>query len=151
MSTKKYMQRFKASTLKLEGFAAERERLTSIVYGVTADPSVGGAGGGLKDKVGDGVARLVDLDRSIDEESEIYESARADVHAVVDEVMDRNIVWGQCLHYRYIMFDEPQQCAARMGYPERSERRIHRLALAEAAKVIQQKTTANDRSERDII
>lgn len=121
--------------MALEGLLEEKERLMSRLVSITASYSDGG-GGGSKDSLGDGVAGYVDLVRRIDDECKVYMQARDDVRAVVREVMHRDIVLGQCLHYRYIEFESPDSCADRMGYEPRHERRLHRKALQVASEAI---------------
>lgn len=146
------MNRYKLATLELESLAEEKERLMSVLYSVTSDPSDDGGGNG-GDKIGDGVARLVDLVRSLDDEIKSYIDARDDVRSVVREVMHRDITLGQCLHHRYIAFDDPATCASRMGYDTSSERRLHRRALEAAMEIAARsgKLPENTRSNRDIV
>lgn len=151
--TIKYLQQYESSTLDLEGLNAERSRLMDMLYPGSSNPTGKISGSGSHDHIGDGVSSMVDVVRDIDEEIKHYISVRDEVRSVVRAVMHRNIVWGQCLHYRYIMFEDPKACAFHMGYPDRSERRIHKLAIKEAQRIIdeREKTTANDRSARDIV
>lgn len=137
--------------MALEGLLEEKERLMSRLVSITASYSDGG-GGGSKDSLGDGVAGYVDLVRRIDDECKAYMQTRDDVRGVVCEVMHRDLVLGQCLHYRYIEFEPPETCASRMGYEPRHERRLHRRALQVASEVIAQKNmSANVRSNRVIV
>ena len=131
-----FLERYRDATLNLESLADERERLMTVIYSLTSDPSSDGGAQGSSDKVGNGVARLVDLVGRIDDDVKRYISARDEVRSVVRAVMHYNVVFGQCLHYRYIMFDDPIVCAARMGYSTRNERRVHKAALIAAERAI---------------
>lgn len=137
MPVKKYLQRYREATLNLESLSAEHERIMSVLYSITSDPSSdGGGGAGPKDKLGDGVAVLCDLVRSIDDEIMRYASVRDEVLSVVREVMRRDIVLGQCLHYRYVDFRSAYATANDMGYTPGYERSIHKRALAMARDIV---------------
>ena len=135
-NTKKYLQRYREACDELEGLTEEHDRIISSLYSIT--PGYGGEGGspGVKDKVGDGVASLIDLCKDIDEEIKYYIAVRDDVRSIVREVMHENVVLGQCLHYRYIMGWKPVTVALEMSYSERQERDLHRKALERAQTII---------------
>lgn len=135
VTAKRFLQQFRTATDELEGLTEEHDRIISRLMSMTQSyGSEGGSGGApSSDQMGDGVAALVDLCDRIDEEVKHYISIRDSVRSVVRAVMSDNITLGQCLHYRYIMFDEPSTCASRMGYTDRQERNIHRAALKAAA------------------
>ena len=141
-SVKKYLNRYSMACDELDSLIEEHDRIISNIMSITA--SYGGEGGssGVKDKVGDGVAKLVDLCKDIDEEIKCYTAVRDDVRSVIREVMHENIILGQCLHYRYIMRWSPNVVALQMSYTERQERNIHRKALECAAKVIERRDMA---------
>ena len=134
VTAKKFLQQFRTATDELEGLTEEHDRIISRLMSMTQSyGSEGGGGAPSSDQMGDGVAALVDLCDRIDEEVKRYISVRDSVRSVVRAVMADNVTLGQCLHYRYIMFDDPATCASRMGYTDRQERNIHRAALKAAA------------------
>ena len=115
---RRYLQSYQRATRNIESLIAEKERIESQVYSITA--STGGEGGGnsaIGDKMAEGIARLCDISDRIPEEIAEWERARAEVRRVINRVGQANDIWGQCLHYRY------------MGYSESNERYIHRNAL----------------------
>lgn len=140
---KKYLERYRNACDELESLAEEHERIISTIYSMTSDPSKeGGSPGGASDKVGDGVASLIDHCRKTDDEIKYYIAVRDDVKSIVREVMHENIHRGQSLHYRYIMGWNPVVTANQMGYSERQERDIHRKALERAWKIIERRGAA---------
>lgn len=141
-STKKYLYRYRRACDELDALTEEHDRIVSNLMRVTAN--YGGEGGttGPRDKIGDGVAHLVDLCQTIDEEIKYYIAVRDEVRSVVREVMHENILSGQCLHYRYIMGWDPTVVALQMGYTDRQERNIHRKALEKAQAIIERRETA---------
>lgn len=135
VTAKRFLQQFRTATDELEGLTEEHDRIISRLMSMTQSYGTDGGGGGTQpsDSLGDGVASLVDLCDRIDEEIKHYISVRDSVRSVVRAVMVDNVTLGQCLHYRYIMFDSPSTCALRMGCTDRQERNIHRAALKAAA------------------
>lgn len=120
---------------ELASLTEEHDRIISALYSITSDPSASG-GGSSADKLGGGVARLVDLCKKIDGEIKRYIAARDEARSLVRAVMRENIQLGQCLHYRYIDRDRPTIAAYRMGYSDRNYRRVHIRALQLAQEII---------------
>lgn len=130
IETKRFLDSYKLAERNIESLIAEKERIESQVYSITA--STGGEGGGnsaIGDKMAEGIARLCDVSERIPQEIEEWERARAEVRRVVNRVSQVNDIWGQCLHYRYIDGKGAINTAHDMGYTERWERRIHNAAL----------------------
>lgn len=121
---------------ELESLTEEHDRIISALYSITSDPSASG-GGSSADKLGGGVAKLVDLCNRIDDEIKRYISARDEARSLVRAVMHENIVFGQCLHCRYIDRDRPSVVAYRMGYCDRQERSVRKSAIEMADKILQ--------------
>lgn len=140
VTAKRFLQQFRTATDELEGLTEEHDRIISRLMSMTQSYGADGGGGGTQpsDSLGDGVAALVDICREIDEEVKHYASVRDSVRSVVRAVAADSVTLGQCLHYRYIMFDDPSTCASRMGYSDRQERNIHAAALAAAAEKIEE-------------
>lgn len=130
-AVKKFMQSYRAACLELESLQEEHERIISMLYSLTSDPSKsGGTSGNIaSDNLGDGVAQLIDHCKKIDEEIKRYIQIRDDVRGIIRKVMHHNIVWGQCLHHRYINGYHPTVVANEMGYEASWERRVHSQAL----------------------
>lgn len=139
---KRYLSRYREACDELDSLTEEHERIISSIMSIT--PSYGGQfiSPGAKDKLGDGVAELVDLCRKIDDEIKYYIAVRDDVRSIVREVMHDNITCGQCLHYRYIMGWKPTVVAHNMGYDESRERAIHRKALEKASEILERREIA---------
>lgn len=141
VQTKRYLNRYREACAELESLAEEHDRIIGSLYSITSDPSRDG-GGGAKDKIGDGVAALIDHCAKIDEEVKHYIAVRDEVKSLVREVMHRNILCGQCLHYRYVMRWKPSTVALEMGYDESRERAIHRKALEIAEELLKRREMA---------
>ncbi len=138
---KQYLRRYHEAVLNIESLTAEKERLESSLYSITSDPSSEGGGGLSKDKIGSCVARLTGLIEQISDEIDAYAKVRDDVRSIVRDVMDVNVVLGQCLHYRYIDFRGAVSTAYDMGYSPGNERRIHRRVFEAAARAIKRRAS----------
>lgn len=139
ISIKKHLRRYRQACDELEALTEEHDRIVCSLMSMTARYDGEGGSGGPKDKVGDGVAHLVDLCNAIDDEIKHYIAVRDDVRSIVREVMHENAVLGQCLHYRYIMGWRPTVVAEQMGYDESRERAIHRQALQVASEILERR------------
>lgn len=124
---------------ELESLTDEHDRIISALYSITSDPSASG-GGSSADKLGGGVAKLVDLCNRIDGEIKRYIAARDEARSLVRAVMHRSIQHGQCLHYRYIDRDRPTVAAYRMGYSDRNYRRVRIRAMEIAQEIVDKET-----------
>ena len=134
--TRRDLQRYGIACDEIESVTDEYDRIVSTLYSITADPSKSGCGG-PSDKVGSGVAALVDHGNKLADEIRHYVTVRDEVRGVIREVMHLNITYGQCLHYRYVNRWPAYVSAHNMGFSERQERRVHQDALDLAAKVIE--------------
>lgn len=133
---RRYLLRYHDTADNIESLTAEKERIEGAIYSLTANISDTGGGGGSFscDKIGDGVARLCDIVDQINTEIIMYQRSRDEVRRVINRVKDKNITLGQCLHYRYIDGKSAFSVANDMGFSTRQERRVHRQALAVAAR-----------------
>lgn len=129
IDVRRTLKAYQAATRNIESLIAEKERIESQVYSITAGSGEGGGNPAVGDRMADGVARLCDVADRIPAEIEEWERARAEVRRIVNRVSQVNDIWGQCLHYRYIDGKGGFATARDMGYTERWERRIHKAAL----------------------
>ena len=121
---------YQAAVRNIESLIAEKERIESQVYSITAGSGEGGGGkSAVGDRMAEGVARLCDVADRIPAEIEEWERARTEVRRIVNRVSQVNDTWGQCLHYRYIDGKGAFATAHDMGFAEGYERRIHLKAL----------------------
>ncbi len=115
---------------ELESLTEEHDRIISALYSITSDPSASG-GGSSADKLGGGVAKLVDLCNRIDGEIKRYIAARDKARSLVRAVMHENIQLDR---------DRPTVAAYRMGYSDRNYRRVHIRAMEMAQEIVSKET-----------
>lgn len=131
---RRYMMRYRDAAINIESLTAEKERIESAVYSITSGGAEGGGTSAASDKMGNGVASLVDLIDRINAEIVMYRQAREEVRRVVGRVSAVNPIYGQCLHYRYIGLRTAFATAHDLGFSERQERRVHKSALRMATR-----------------
>lgn len=133
---RRYLLRYQDAATNIESLTDEKERIEGTIYSLNSNMSDTGGGGGSSsgDKIGDGVARLCDIVDQINAEILMYQKSREEVRRVINRVKDVNMTLGQCLHYRYIDSKSAFATANDMGFSTRQERRVHRQALAIAAR-----------------
>lgn len=126
---KKLMEKHAESIRELDSLYEERERIKSVLLCIT--PSYGGdsGSGGPKDKIGENVPELVDLQERVIAEIDLYTYIRDSVRTIIRMVSYQSPAMGQCLLYRYVRGWSPTKTAREMCYAPTTERDIHRSAL----------------------
>ena len=126
---KKLMEKYDEANRELDALYEEQERIKSILLSVT--PGYGGdsGSGGPKDKIGENVPELVDLQERVVAEIDLYTRIRDDVRTIIRMVSHRSPAMGQSLLYRYVRGWSPTKTAREMCYAPTTERDIHRSAL----------------------
>lgn len=130
----RFLEKFQEANREIDSLTEERERIRSVLFSIT--PNYGGDVGapGVKDKIGDNVPKLVEVERRMDAEIAFYVAVRQDVRNLIRLVTLHNAAWGQCLLYRYVRGWSPKKTAYEMGYAPSTERGLHRDALDYACK-----------------
>lgn len=110
------------------------ERLEALACHITPTLShTGGCAGGTKDKLGDTVVRIVDMQREIDtciDELVNLKQEASDMLGLLRDMRLRTI-----LEMRYILGYDWDKIADCMGYSPRQTRRLHVEALNEFEKL----------------
>ena len=109
---------------KLDELQALEDKVTKITA------SLGGeivSGSRSQDKLGDAVARIVDFERELKEDLDIYKLAKQQVSEIVDRVKDPDQV---NVLYKLYFFDKSwEQIAEEMNMTSRNAQYIHGRAL----------------------
>lgn len=109
---------------KLNDLFALRTMVTKIT--ATISPVVA-SGTGNQDKLGDAVAKIVDLQNEINQAIDKYVDTKREVSAVLDKLQDPDHV--KVLHKRYIEYKPWEQIACEMNFTYRNVCYIHGKAL----------------------
>lgn len=135
---RRFLRSYQRAIMKLDTLKDEREMIKAMAMSMTANMNGESMPkGGISDKVSKGALALMEIDRQIDAQAEALKIAREAVWDIVDEVEDYNIIWGRCLHYRYIRGYKPFVTALEMKYETNSERKIHARACEYVADLLE--------------
>lgn len=135
MTAKEYLQQpyllDKAINAKLAHYDQVKALATKTTTVLTGMPG----GGGVSDKVGDGVARLWELSREIDSEVDRYVDLKRAVANCIKQVGNAEL--RTVLEYRYLAYNSWEQIAVNMGYSYRMVLYIHSTALKAVENIAQ--------------
>ncbi len=109
---------------KLNDLATLRTMVTKITATITP---VAVAGSGNQDKLGDAVAKIVDLQNEINQKIDKFVDAKIEVSAVLEKLQEPDHV--KVLHKRYIEYKPWEMIACEMRYSYRNVCYIHGKAL----------------------
>lgn len=135
----KKIQRYDA---QIDMMLSEVSRIRSLAMKVTATISgdVGG-GGGNSDKIADAVARIVDLEREIDNQIDEFVNLKKRLMNYINQLQEPNHI--TILHRRYFLGEPFWKIAEDMGYCERNIGYLHGNALLQLNKLMKGETEAD--------
>lgn len=133
----------KAFLMKIELFDAninnrisDLHELKSLVTKITATISpVCVSGSGNQDRLGDAVAKIVDLQDEINRKIDKYVDLKRKISALLEQIQDPDQV--KVLHKRYFEYKPWEQIACEMNYSYRNVCYIHGKALQAFAAVME--------------
>lgn len=117
--------------MKIDELAALKASLTKITPTLRDDAV---SSSGSQDKLGDAVAKMVDLRNEINADIDRFVDAKRSVGATIDSVSDPDQM--QVLHKRYVLYESFEQIAIEMGFTYRHITRIHGEALQSVKKIL---------------
>ena len=127
-SPKKFLQQIRLYdshiSTKLEDLQHLKEMVTKITP-TLKDNVV--SGGGNQDKLGDAIAKIVDLEAEIDRDIDRYVAAKQEISATLDKLTDPDQL--QVLHMRYVQYKAWEQIACDMHMSYRNVCYIHGKGL----------------------
>lgn len=97
------------------------QRITPVLQDVPAH------GGGTSDRVGDGVAAIVDLKREIDAEIDRFVALKQEARAILVRI--RNVKYRKILSMRYFRFLSFREIGTELGCNEKNAHKINERAL----------------------
>ena len=134
-SPKKYLQQIRLYdshiSTKLEDLHHLKEMVTKITSTLKDDVV---SGGGNQDKLGDAIAKIVDLEAEIDRDINRYVAAKQKISATLDKLTDPDQL--QVLHKRYVQYKTWEQIAYDTGFSYRWVCTLHGRALQEIEKIL---------------
>ena len=130
------MNRIKWYDVLIDSKLEEMERLNDLVRRITPSMS-GAAGGGNGDKLGDTVAKIVDLQDEINRNIDDFVSLKSEAAAMMEQIKQPE--YYHVLHKRYVLFQTFERISNDMGYSYRTVLNLHGRALQAFEKVLKAK------------
>lgn len=128
IDSKKYLQQIRLYdshiNTKLEDLHHLKEMVTKITPTLKDDVV---SCGGDQDKLGDAIAKIVDLEAEIDRDIDRYVAAKQEISATLDKLTDPDQL--QVLHKRYVQYMTWEQIACEMNMSYRNVCYIHGKGL----------------------
>lgn len=125
---KQELQKIKLIDTQIDSMLAEVSQIRSMAMKVTA--SIGGEGGSGSyggDKLGDAVARIVDLEEEIDRKIEELLDRKKKWLELIYDIGDPSYI--KVLHRRYFLYETFERIATETDYSYRNVCYIHGKAL----------------------
>jgi DNA-directed RNA polymerase specialized sigma subunit len=134
-SPKKYLQQIRLYdshiNTKLKDLHQLKEMVTKITQTLKDDVV---SGGGNQDKLGDAIAKIVDLKAEIDRDIDHYVAAKQEISATLDKLTDPDQL--QVLHMRYVQNKTWEQIACDMHMTYRNVCYIHGKGLQSVNQIL---------------
>lgn len=127
-TAKEFLQQVRLFDIHINSLIEEKAQMEALAAKVTS--AWGGervSGSGNQDKLGDTVAKIVDLERKIDKAVDSFVDKKAEVRAVIEQVSNPDHL--ELLLKVYIHYETLEKVACEMGYTYRNACYIHGRAL----------------------
>lgn len=136
---KKYLQQIRTIDTHINNRFEELHRWRMLAEKVTTEmnpaPAFGGNG---KDKLGDAVSKIVDLEKEINEEIDRYLNISREVSDVLSNVKSEK--QRAVLHKRYVLYKTWEQIACEMNYSYYGVCKLHGRALQSVEAILKEKS-----------
>ena len=126
MTAKEYLSQYRWLNESINSKLEQAQRIRELASAVSS--SCGGGSGGTSDKVGNAVAKLVDLENDINADIDKLVDLRREIEAAIASVEDEKLQ--TLLRLRYISCLTWEQIAVKMSYSYKQVCRLHGKALA---------------------
>lgn len=151
IDAKTYLQQIELIDIRIQNKLDEQAHMRSIALSITSalrpDPV---SGSGAHDKIGDAMAKVVDLEKEIDREIDRLVNTKRDIESLLSGV--KNPAQLRVLHLRYFgYYDKEEQrqhypsfaeIGNMMGYSERQVCNIHGNALQTVNELLRERLCA---------
>lgn len=134
MTTKQYLSQIGRYERMIDDKLTELYRLRQIASSISisvSDDKI--MSSGSQDKMGDAVAKIVDLEKSVEDTITKYTETRQKIIMQIDNMPDINVY--SVLFNRYVANKSFEKIADSIGYSVRQTIRIHGIALQEFEKI----------------
>ena len=133
---KEYLQQAKLLDAHIDSMLEQVAHLKALALKITTTlKQDAGFGGGNQDKIGDAIAKIIDLENEINASVDDYVQKKRDISAVIEEV--ETAEEAEVLHKRYLLYEPLEQIAVEMSYGYRNVCYIHGRALQAVAAILE--------------
>lgn len=140
---KAYLRKIELADVHINNKLEDLHKLRSMVTKITATISpVPGSGSGAQDKLGDAIAKIVDLQDEINRRIDNYVDLKREIGELLDKIEDPDHV--KVLHKRYFEYKPWEQIAIEMCCTYRNVCYIHGKALQAVSALLE------ERKEQDV-
>lgn len=139
MTAKEYLRQIRSCDRTITNKLEEVTKLNELMLNVTsAWKSDVVQSGGSGDKLGDTVAKIIDLQKEINEEIDRSVDLRREVMATIDKVEESDL--RDILYRRYLRFESWEEIAVGTAYTYRHVLRLHGIALKKVSEIMKDVT-----------
>ena len=137
MTAKEYLRQIELYDTHIKNKLDEVADLRSMVMHITSTlrPDGSTAKGGVSDKVGNTVAKIVDMEAEINADIDRFVDLKRDISELLDHITDPDEL--RLLHLRYFQYKQWEEIAVDMNYTYRNVCYIHSRALQSVSKLLE--------------
>lgn len=142
---KEYLQRIKWYDKHIDGKAQQIAMLEDQLARITPVMNdIGGSGGGNADKMGDAIARLVDLRDEMNAEIRACTELKREANALLNQI--RKPEYYTVLNGRYLLYKTYEQIAAEIPCSVKWARVLHKRALNVFEAILKKNSSENEKT-----
>lgn len=135
---KEYLERIKWLDVMIDSKLEELATLEGIVKRITpVMNTTGGGATGNQDKLGDTIAKIVDLQEEINRDVDTFVNRKREATELLSRITRAE--YFQVLHKRYVLYKSFEQIAMDMKYSYRGVCYVHGRALQAFGKVLEER------------
>ena len=134
-NAKEYLQKMRMYDARIESKLLEVQQLKAMITKIT--PTLKAdvvSSSGSQDKLGDAVAKIVDLENEINRDIDIYVDLKREVKAKLERLENPNHY--KVLEKRYVQYYTFERIATEMHYSYRNITKLHGRALQAFSKIL---------------
>lgn len=133
---KEYLEKIRKNDVLIDSKLEELANLNSIVKRITPVMTTTGGGTGNQDKLGNAIAKIIDLQEEINRDVDILVDRKREASRLLKKL--ENPLHFQILHKRYVLYKSFEQIAADTHYSYRNITHAHGRALQAFGKVLEE-------------
>ena len=133
---KEYLEQIKWYDVLIDSKLEELATLNSVVKRITpVMNTTGGGASGNQDRLGDTIAKIVDLQEEINRDVDMFVDMKREAARLLKKIAQAE--YFQVLHKRYVLYESFEKIATEMNYTYRGVCYVHGRALQAFDKVLE--------------